>query len=134
MTARYEPLMPPGPGTPVPGTVKRLEISTPSIPIPGKSSEEKLARAEEKAIRAAEVAAMKEERAMITGSARDEHEAFRARQKAEELIAKVEERERKERMKYEEKRGRRQYYASEKIVGGRRIARNHKGEVVVLKG
>lgn len=133
MMARYEPLMPPGPGTPVPGTVKRLEISTPAIPVPGKSREEKLARAEEKAIRAAEIAVMKEERAMITGTAKDEREAWKARNKAEELIAKVEERERKERLKYAEKASSRRY-PGETVVAGRRVARNHKGEVVIIKG
>lgn len=131
MVARYEPLMPPGPGTPVPGTVKRLEISTPAIPIPGKSPEEKLARAEEKAFRAAEIADMKAEKALMTGSARDEIEAIKARNKAEELMLKVEERERKERLKYEEKARRR--YSGEKIIGGRRVTRNSKGEVVIIK-
>lgn len=135
MAARYEPLMPPGPGTPLVGSVKRLELSTPAIPVPGKSREEKMVRAEERAIRAAEVAVMKEERAMITGDPRDEREAWKARNRAEDLIAKVEDRERKERMKYEEKASRRRSYSGgETLIGGRRVGRNAKGEVVIIKG
>ena len=75
---------------------------------------------------------MKADKAMATGAPRDEREAIKARHKAEELMLKVEEREHKERMKYEEK-SRRRYSGGETIIGGRRIARNHKGEMVVIK-
>jgi len=56
--------------------------------LPG-SSQEKLARAEEKAARAEDRATRLEERAEITGRAKDEHEAFKARAKAQEKQRKV---------------------------------------------
>ncbi|CUS14784.1 unnamed protein product [Tuber aestivum] len=58
------------------------------IGLPG-SSQEKLARAEEKAARAEDRATRLEERAEITGRAKDEHEAFKARAKAQEKQRKV---------------------------------------------
>lgn len=70
--------------------------------MPG-SSQEKLARAEEKAARAEDRATRLEERAGVTGRAKDEHEAFKARAKAQEKQRKVEDTLLKEKVKMEER-------------------------------
>ncbi|PUU81306.1 hypothetical protein B9Z19DRAFT_1122334 [Tuber borchii] len=92
--------------------------------LPG-SSQEKLARAEEKAARAEDRAARLEERAGITGRAKDEHEAFKARAKAEEKQRKVEETLLKEKVKMEERE------MSERTLRFQRG--DGRGNVVVLK-
>ncbi|KAI5788332.1 hypothetical protein EDC01DRAFT_659660 [Geopyxis carbonaria] len=126
----FEPLSPPGPGTPKP-TVKKIEFETPAIPIPvGKTAEEKIAKVEEKAIKADKIAAAKEHKALRTGRAKDEHEAWKARNKAEDLVKKLEEKERKERLKHEE-RELKERAERERTM---RIGRNRRGEVVVIKG
>jgi len=72
-------------------------------------------------------ATKKEMRADRTHSAADEHEALRARVKAEELKKKIEEKERKERLKIEEK-------GLKRRENTYRVGRNRKGEVVIVKG
>ncbi|PWW73492.1 hypothetical protein C7212DRAFT_359604 [Tuber magnatum] len=94
------------------------------IGLPG-SSQEKLARAEEKAARAENRAARLEERAEVTGRAKDEHEAFKARAKAQEKQRKVEETLLKEKVKMEERE------MSERTLRFRRG--DGRGNVVILK-
>lgn len=94
------------------------------IGLPG-SSQEKLARAEEKAARAEDRATRLEERAGVTGRAKDEHEAFKARAKAQEKQRKVEETLLKEKVKMEERE------MSERTLRFQRSDR--RGNVVILK-
>lgn len=127
----FEPLSPPGPSTPKP-TAKKIEFETPAITIPGgKTAEEKIARVEEKAIKADKIAAAKEYKAQRTGRAKDEHEAWKARNKAEDLVKKLEEKERKERLKQE---GRELKERAERERSTVHVGRNRRGEVVVIKG
>ncbi|KAG0133497.1 hypothetical protein HOY82DRAFT_604601 [Tuber indicum] len=94
------------------------------IGLPG-SSQEKLARAEEKAARAEDRAIRLEERAEITGRAKDEHEAFKARAKAQEKQRKVGETLLKEKVKMEERE------RSERTLRFQRG--DGRGNVVVIK-
>lgn len=121
-------MSPPGPSAPFSTAPKTISIETPSLKVPGsKTPEEKLAKAEEKAMKAERIAAQKEYKAIRTGRAKDEHEALKARTRAEELIRKVEEREKKEKMRYAAGGSRK------KELAGLRVARNQKGEVVIIK-
>ncbi|RPB02030.1 hypothetical protein L873DRAFT_1674942 [Choiromyces venosus 120613-1] len=94
------------------------------IGLPG-SSQEKLARAEEKAARAEDKAARLEERAEVTRRAKDEHEAFKARAKAQEKQRKVEETLLKEKVRMEGRE------MSERTLRFQRS--DGRGNVVILK-
>lgn len=134
---KFEPLHPPGPSTPKPAT-KNMELrlepaprsSTLSSSSPSKTPEEKLAKAEEKAVKAARIAEKKEHRAQTTGRSVDAEDAWKARVRAEELKKKLVDLERKERSRYEKKDLRRRS-EKEKLV---RAGRTHKGEMILIKG
>jgi hypothetical protein len=129
---KIEPLGPPGPSAPK-STNKRLSftLETPGIPIPGgKSPEDKLVKAEKRAIKAEMIAEEKEQRALMTRRAADEREAWRARDKAEELKKKVTEKEQKEMLKYEKREIKRKVEREQRV----RVGRNQRGEVILIKG
>jgi hypothetical protein len=124
------PLHPPGPtGRTVAIRPKTLEIETPAFTLPGGG--DKIARAEEKAIKAEKIATQKEIRAEHTHRAKDEHEAFKARVKAEELKKKVEDKEWKERLKVEERELKKREERENNRI---RVGKNQKGEIILIKG
>jgi len=104
--------------------------STLSSSSPSKTPEEKLAKAEEKAVKAARIAEKKEHRAQTTGRSVDAEDAWKARIRAEELKKKLVDLERKERSRYEKKDVRRRS-EKEKLV---RAGRTHKGEMILISG
>jgi hypothetical protein len=130
---KYEPLSPPGPSTPKPNESKQLvlPIETPKLSNPPKTPEERLARAEEKAIKAARIAEKKEQHARATGRASDEEEAWKARSRAEELKQRVIEKERKEMLKHENREIRRKLERESRV---RVVGRTKRGEMVMIKG
>lgn len=77
----------------------KTTYTTPSFPLP----QDSLSRAEEKAIRAEEKAHKLAIVAKATGNSKDEHDAYRARVKADEKRKKFEDKEWKERVKRDEK-------------------------------
>ncbi|KAA8905060.1 hypothetical protein FN846DRAFT_890605 [Sphaerosporella brunnea] len=127
---KIEPLSPPGPSTPKPGQSKQLSLTIDppqsSHTLSIKTPEERLAKAEEKALKAERIAEKKEKRALQTRRADDQHEAHKAWSRAEELNAKV--REKKEKMLGYEKLKQRSERESRHRVG-----RNHRGEIVLIK-
>lgn len=95
-----------------------------------KTPEEKLAKAEEKAVKAARIAEKKEHRAQTTGKSVDVEDAWKARTRAEELNKKLIDLERKERSRYEKKDVRRRSEKEKRV----RVGRTHKGEMILIKG
>jgi hypothetical protein len=130
---KYEPLSPPGPSTPKPSQSKQLSfpIETPKLSNPPKTPEERLAKAEEKAIKAERIAEKKEQHARATGRASDEEEARKARNRAEELKQRVIEKERKEILKYEKREIKRKLERESRV---RVVGRNKRGEMIMIKG
>lgn len=76
------------------------------------------------------IAEEKEQRALMTRRAADEREAWRARDKAEELKKKVTEKEQKEMLKYEKREIKRKVEREQRV----RVGRNQRGEVILIKG
>lgn len=90
---------------------------------PGK----KIQEAEEKAAKALRIADVKEDRAMRTGRLEDQKEAVRARLRAEEMLERVVQVERKERRKS-------QGSGRGKVKGVVRVGKNRRGETVIIQG
>lgn len=118
-TTHVEPLNPPGPSTPKIRSAKTVEL-TPRFGT--KPSGKKIAEAEERALRAQHIAALKEQRALETRSLADQKEAIKARRRANELLLRAEETEKKERKK---RRG---------SIGARlTVGKNARGETVIIQ-
>ncbi|KAI5838718.1 hypothetical protein DFP73DRAFT_616657 [Morchella snyderi] len=98
-TTTEEPILIPIIGKSHGATKTKTTYTTPSFPLP----QDSLSRAEEKAIRAEEKAHKLSIVAKATGNAKDEHDAYKARVKADEKRRKFEDKEWKERVKRDEK-------------------------------
>jgi len=107
----------------------RLEAA-PSHRASSKTPEEKIVKAEEKAVKAARIAEKKELRAHTTGRAVDAEDAWKARTRADELKKKLVELERKESLKYVKGDVKRRPEKEKRV----RVGRNHKGEIIMIKG